>query len=392
MVATARKSPPVRDEFLAFGRPDFGEAEIEAVSRVLRSGWIGMGGEVIAFESELGAALEGATVVSVNSCTSALFLSLVAHGIGPGDEVITPSLTWCATANAALYAGAKPVFCDIDPDTLSVTPKSVLRRLTAKTRAVVVVHYGGLAMDVKALRAVLPPRVAIVEDAAHAWGARYPDGRAVGSSGNLTCFSFYANKNLSTGEGGAIATFDAAIADRLRVLRQSGVAADAWKRFTHKESLWTPEVLELGHKMNYTDLQACIGRIQLARQPELAARRRAVALCYRDGLKDLASSVVPQRCVHEDGHARHLYVVKLDAARLGKSRNDILVQLRQRNVGAAIHYRPLHSMSFYRRFDDVKLEVTERTFERLLTLPISGSMSVEDAAYALEHLRDVIAA
>lgn len=390
--ARLQEALAVRRDYLPFGRPDFSAAEIDAVTRVLRSGWIGMGGEVIAFEQELGAAIEGATVVTVNSCTSALFLALLAHGIGPGDEVITPSLTWCATANAALYAGARPVFCDIDPDSLCVTPKSVLRRLTAKTRAVVVVHYGGLAIDVKALRAVLPPRVAIVEDAAHAWGARYPDGKPVGSSGNLTCFSFYANKNLSTGEGGAIALFDAAIAERLRVLRQSGVAADAWKRFTHKESLWTPEVGELGYKMNYTDLQACIGRVQLARQPELAARRRAVALCYRDGLRDLGSSVAPQRAVHEDGHARHLYVVKLDTARLGRARNDILLELRERNVGAAIHYRPLHTMSFYRRFDDVKLEATERTFERILTLPISGSMSTEDAAYAAEHLRDVIGA
>jgi len=166
----------MRSDYLAFGRPDFSDEEIAAVTRVLRSGWIGMGPEVIAFEEELAQSVGATHVVSVNSCTSALHLSLLASGIGSGDEVIVPSLTWCSTANAALYVGARAVFCDVDRTTLSMTPELVCRKLTPRTKAVVVVHFGGYAVDVAGLRQVLPSDVCIIEDAAHALGARYPDG------------------------------------------------------------------------------------------------------------------------------------------------------------------------------------------------------------------------
>src|SRR5688572_327450 len=177
-------SLPTRPDFLAFGRPHFSETEIEAVTRVMRSGWVGMGEETIAFERELAAAVGAPYVVTVNSCTSALFLSLLASNVGPGDEVICPSLTWCSTANAALYLGARPVFCDVDPDTLCITPESVSSRLTPRTKAVVAVHMGGLTVDIEALRAALPAHITIVEDAAHALGAAYANGRPVGSAGN----------------------------------------------------------------------------------------------------------------------------------------------------------------------------------------------------------------
>jgi perosamine synthetase len=181
----------------------FPSEKLRAVAKVLRSGWVGMGKETLALEEELAAFLEVPHVVTVNSCTSALFLALLIEGVKPGDEVICPSFTWCSTANAALYLGATPVFCDIDPATLSVTPESVQEKVTAKTKAVVVVHFGGLAVDVKAIGKVIPADVVIIEDAAHAFGSHFDNGRLVGASGNLTCFSFYANKNLSTGEGGA---------------------------------------------------------------------------------------------------------------------------------------------------------------------------------------------
>ena len=231
------EKPVVRPDYLAFGRPDFGEEEIAAVTRVLRSGWIGMGPEVIAFEQELAAYFGAPHVVTVNSCTSALHLALLVNGVGPGDEVIVPSLTWCSTANAALYLGAKPVFCDVTPETLNITPELVLKCLTKRTKAVIAVHFGGLAVDVVSLRAALPPNIVIIEDAAHALGATYPDGRPVGSSGNAVCFSFYANKNLSTAEGGAIALTDPAQAERLRSLRQHGLPIDAWKRFIQPKSM-----------------------------------------------------------------------------------------------------------------------------------------------------------
>ena len=186
--------------YLAFGKPSFSDREIDAVARVLRSGWVGMGPETLAFESELAAAIGAPHIVTTSSCTSAMLVSLKALGIGPGDEVVCPSLTWCSTANAAIYLGATPVLCDVDPQTLCVHPETVLSVLTPRTRALMVVHFGGLAADVEALRSALPPAVAIVEDAAHAFGSRYADGSAVGASGNPVCFSFYANKTLSTGK------------------------------------------------------------------------------------------------------------------------------------------------------------------------------------------------
>jgi UDP-4-amino-4-deoxy-L-arabinose-oxoglutarate aminotransferase len=381
-----------RTEYVAFGRPSFGDDEIAAVSRVLRSGWVGMGVETAAFEQELAAVLGVPYVVTVNSCTSALFLSLVVSGIGPGDEVICPSLTWCSTANAALYVQARPVFCDVEPDSLCVSPKQVLAKLTPRTRAVMVVHYGGLAVDVAELRASLPHGVVIVEDAAHAFGARFGDGRPVGSSGNPTCFSFYANKNLSTGEGGAIAVSDEKVAERLRSLRQHGLPVDAWKRFTHPKALLrSAPVDELGYKMNYTDLQAAIGRVQLARQREFQAIRLEVARHYVEGLKSIAVPLGLQRdCVHPD-HARHLFVVTLPVRTMQLTRDDVVLALRARNVGAAIHYPPLHTMPLYTGLTPPEpLPVTEHLGEAIMTLPISGSMTVDDADYVVAQLREVL--
>jgi len=384
-------TPAIRPDYLPFGRPHFSEAEIEAVAKVLRSGWIGMGSETVAFEQELARAVGAPHVVTVDTCTSAIFLSLVAEGVAAGDEVITPSLTWCATANASIYLGAKPVFCDVDPETFCVTAETITRRVTERTRAVVIVHYGGYAIDVRALRAALPARVKIIEDAAHAFGSRYPDGTPVGSSGNLTCFSFYANKNLSTGEGGAVALFDGEKAARIASLRQNAQAADAWKRFTHANTVLLPGIRELGYKMNYTDLQAAIGRHQLARQPEFAVRRRAIAQRYAQALRSLPEIERVQAGVTDERHARHLFVVSWNLAKLGRARNDLLLELRGRNVGASVHYLPLHLMPYYRDIDPVELQVTDHLASRIMTLPIGSAMSEADADYVVTHLRDLLA-
>src|SRR5262249_27920943 len=246
--------------------------------------------------------------------------------------------TWCSTANAALYLGATPVFCDIDADTLCPTTEHILAKVTTKTKAVMVVHFGGLAVDVDRLRAALPSSVVIVEDAAHALRARFDNGRWVGASANLTCFSFYANKNLSTGEGGAIALADSALAERLQSLRQHGLPLDAWKRFTHPQNLLLSNPLDtLGYKMNYTDLQAAIGRVQLARQPELDALRLEIARRYVDGLKEVSAPLTFQRKCTHPYHARHLFVVQVPP---GVNRNEVLLGLRAQNIGASIHYAP----------------------------------------------------
>jgi perosamine synthetase len=382
-----------RSTYLPFGRPSFGEKEIAAITRVLRSGWVGMGPEVIAFEQELAAFVGAPHVVTVNSCTSALHLALLVQGIGPGDEVIVPSLTWCSTANAALYAGAKPVFCDVDPETFCVTPATVRAALTPRTKAVLVVHFGGLAADVAALRSALPARVILIEDAAHALGAAYADGRQVGSSGNPACFSFYANKNLSTAEGGAVALADDAQADRLRSLRQHALPLDAWKRFTHPGSiLLSNQLTELGYKMNYTDLQAALGRVQLQRQGEFAARRLAIARVYAEGLANLRCAPHLQAGCTTARHARHLFTVQLPFGKLKLAREEFILALRARNIGATTHYAPLHTMPLYRgRKPAPRLKHTEHIAKSIVTLPISASMTVDDARDVIRHIKSILA-
>jgi UDP-4-amino-4-deoxy-L-arabinose-oxoglutarate aminotransferase len=376
-------------DYLPFGKPNFSELEIAAVTRTLRSGWVGMGPETIEFERELAAYVGAPHVVTVNSCTSALLLSLVALGIGPGDEVICPSLTWCSTANAALYLGATPVFCDVDPQTLCISPETVRAVLTPRTRAVMVVHFGGLAVDVAALRAALPDKVAIVEDAAHAFSGSFADTTRVGSSGNLTCFSFYANKTLSTGEGGAIALFDEEQAANLKSLRQHGLPVDAWKRFNFPKSVINANLTHLGYKANYTDLQASIGRVQLARQAEFSRTRAAAARIYREGLDGLPLHF--QAGCTDPGHSRHLFVVVLEpGARV--DRDSLLLALRERNLGATLHYEPLHLMPLYHGKDaPVSLPQTERIVHNILTLPIGACVGEDDAREVVDAMRAILA-
>ena len=381
----------IRKSYLPFGQPNFSEKEIAAVTKVLRSGWVGMGAETLEFEKELAAFLDVPHVVTVNSCTSALFLSLLMAGVGPGDEVICPSMTWCSTANAAIYLGAVPVFADIDVETWSVTPQAIREKLTTKTKAVVVVHFGGLAVDVEAIREVVPVGVEIIEDAAHAFGSRFVNGRYVGTSGNLTCFSFYANKNLSTGEGGAVALYDDECADRIRSLRQHGLPLDAWKRFTHPQILLTNELHHLGYKMNYTDLHAAIGRAQLSRFLEMAAMRTQVAQYYVDALGEMIPAVRWQKGCTDPYHARHLFVVQLPLDRLSGSRNDVVLALRARNIGAAIHYAPLHRMPLYcGQSQPPALPFTDAVTESALTLPISAKMTLRDAAYVAGQFMSIL--
>lgn len=347
-----------------------------------------MGKETIAFEKELAVYTGSRHTVAVNSCTSALHLALLVNGVGTGDEVIVPSLTWCSSANAALYVGAKPVFCDIDPHTLCLTSALVLARLSRRTKAVVVVHFGGYAVDVRALRRALPNRVLIVEDAAHALGATYPNGQPVGSSGNLVCFSFYPNKNLATAEGGAIALNNAKTADRLRSLSQHALPVNAWKRFTHAKTVFlSGDLSELGFKMNFTDLQAAIARVQLRRQLEFARRRLQIARHYLRRLRALQPRLSFQAGITAAGHARHLFVILLPPKHPGLPlRDDLLQALRLRNIGATIHYAPLHYMPLYRHNRRVLLPATERVYGGIMTLPISASMTLKEVDYVCDHL------
>ncbi|WP_161599857.1 DegT/DnrJ/EryC1/StrS family aminotransferase [Roseibium sediminis] len=379
-----------RPDYLPFGKPDFTDEEIAAVTRVMKSGWIGMGPETIAFETELSEYIGAPEVVTVNSCTSALFLALLVEGVGPGDEVIVPSLTWCATANAALYLGATPVLCDVDPDTMSVTPNTILPLVTSRTKAVIVVHYGGLALNMAELRAALPDRIALVEDAAHAMGARYPDGTMVGASGNPVCFSFYANKNLSTADGGAVALFDPEKAERLRSLRMSGLASHAWSRFLKPSSAFSFGIAELGYKMNFTDLQASIGRVQLRRLAHMAEVRKQLADRYASKLAKLHNFIRFQSEALTLRHARHLLVAFFELHDIGIDRDELVLALRAQNIGASVHYGPLHLQPLYCRADAAPLPNTDLLHRGIVTLPISAAMTMEDVDYVCAHLETIL--
>ncbi|HXB41833.1 MAG TPA: DegT/DnrJ/EryC1/StrS family aminotransferase [Bacteroidia bacterium] len=381
----------MRQDYLPFGKPNFSEEEIEAVSRVMRSGWIGMGQEVIAFEQELARFCGAKHVITVDSCTSALFLSLKVNGVGEGDEVIIPSLTWCSTANAAIYCGAKPVFCDIDEETLCLTPDHVLKQITTRTRAVMVVHYGGLTVNIEELRKVLPDHIKIIEDAAHAFGSKYSNGKMVGNSGNLTCFSFYANKNLSTGEGGAIALNDNELADKIRSLRQHGMPVNAWKRFTNPKAMIYSQLEQLGYKMNYIDLHACIGRIQLKRFSEFHKIRQHIGKRYFNELKEIKPVIRFQNGLSEESHAKHLYVIKLPLKEMKITRDEFLVEMRDKNIGASIHYMPLHMMDYYKKnFGPQSLPVSEKVFDEIITLPVSATMNDSDITDVIETTKLIL--
>lgn len=379
----------IREQYLAFGTPDFTDAEIDAVARVMRLGWVGMGAETISFEKELAEYIGTPEVVTVNSCTSALFLALLVEGVGPGDEVIVPSLTWCATANAALYLGATPVFCDVDPQSMCVTPETITAKLSPRTKAVIVVHYGGYAIDVAALRDALPSSVTIVEDAAHSLGATHSNGKRVGASGNSVCFSFYANKNLSTADGGAIALADPEKAERLCSLRMSGMASNAWSRYIKPSTALVGGFSELGYKMNFTDLQAAIGRVQLARFDIMAAHRLCLAQHYKERFKALGDTIKFQQGVFSQSHARHLLVGLFDPALTGMNRDALLLALRERNIGASIHYSPLHKIPLYAPYCAGGLLATEKLAEQIMSLPISAKMTLDDVDYVMDHIEDL---
>ena len=379
----------VRSDYLPFGRPNFGEDEISAVVETMRTGWVGMGNQTLKFEEELSRYVKAPFVSTVNSCTSALFLALKVLGIKENDKVICPSLTWCSTANAVLYNNAKLVFCDIDPNTLSVSSETILEKVTPNTKAVIVVHFGGFAVDVKDLRKQLPERIEIIEDAAHALGSFYLDNLPVGSSGNLTCFSFYANKNLSTGDGGAISLFDGNKNEMIKSLRQHSMNVNAWNRFVNPKSILYSDITTLGYKMNYTDLQASIGRVQLKRQAEFKEIRSLIGNYYYNELSGLHPDLKFQRNVINVNHSKHLFVVMLPTENLNISRDEFVIKLREQNIGASIHYYPLHYMSLYGH-KKLHLAQTEKIASSILTLPISASMTHEDAEYVVDKFKKTL--
>jgi dTDP-4-amino-4,6-dideoxygalactose transaminase len=386
---------PVRSTMLVFGAPTLDDSEFSEVLDTLRSGWIGTGQKTQAFEVAFGRYVGAKHAIAVNSCTAALHLSLVVSGIGPGDEVITSPLTFCATANVAVHQGAIPRFADIETGTLNIDPNAVASAITSRTRALIPVHFGGLPCRMRELTEIARHAgLTLIEDAAHAVGSRV-DGTMIGGLGNLACFSFYANKNLTTGEGGMVVTDDPDEADRLMSWRLHGLSRDAWRRYQSKK-LVRSDVIHPGFKYNMTDLQASLGLPQLRKQEAFLTVRERLARQYDAAFAGMPGVRLQQRPA--DGrsrHALHLYVLILDLDQFRVDRDQVVEALRAENIGVGIHYRALHTHPYYRdRFgyrpeDFPNAALVGRS---TLTLPLGPSMSDDDASDVIEAVTRVLSA
>lgn len=383
-----------RDEMLAFSRPHVGEGEISEVMDVLRSGWLTTGPRVEQFERDLSAMLDGAEVVALNSGTAALHLAVLAAGLGPGDEVITTPMTWPATANMVMLAGATPVFVDIDRHTLNLRPELVAAAVTERTRAILPVHFAGLSCDMEALGGIAAEHgLVIIEDAAHALGATCGE-TVCGLAGLAGCFSFHPSKPITTGEGGALVTRDAEVAEKARLLRFHGVTRGAAARLSGTADY---EVAEVGFKYNMLDLQAAIGLHQLPQAEALRARREALAMLYHELLADLDGDLVylPASAPAGWRHAWHIYVVKVATERLDCSRNEFRAALREAKVATGLHYLTLNIQPLYTRELGCRAEDCPEAVwasERVLSLPLFADMTEEDVVYAATALREVLRA
>jgi dTDP-4-amino-4,6-dideoxygalactose transaminase len=384
---------PLRSKFLPFARPDLGKEERAEVLAALDSGWITTGPRVEELETALVAATGSPHVVCLSSCTAALHLALHALGLRPGDEVITTALTFCGTVNAILHAGGTPVLVDVEEDTLNLDPVRVQEAVTSRTRAILPVHYGGHPAEMDPILDLAREKgLAVVEDAAHAAGALYRE-RPAGTMGWAGCFSFYATKNLTTGEGGALLTADEDLARRARVLSLHGMNRDAWRRYTATGS-WFYEVEAAGFKYNLSDLHAALGIHQLRRLPSMNERRRRLATLYDEAFADLSSVRLPVARDHVVS-ARHLYPIRLELEGLRVDRARFLEALGAENIGASVHFIPIHFHPFYREHlgkGPGSFPVTEDAYSRLVSLPLYSAMAEEDAHDVVAAVRKLVTA
>jgi dTDP-4-amino-4,6-dideoxygalactose transaminase len=370
------------DAFVPFALPDIGEGEIAAVIDALRSGWVTTGPRTREFETAFAKYLGGGDLqaIAVNSATAGLHLALEALGIGPGDEVIAPTLTFTATVEVVRYLGADPVLVDIDPGTLNIDVESVRKAITPRTKAIMPVHYGGLACDMQAiLRLAREHGLRVIEDAAHALPTTC-SGRLIGTlESDATVFSFYANKTMTTGEGGMIVTRNAESAGRIRVMRLHGIDRDAFDRFVSERPSWYYEVVAPGFKYNLTDVAAAMGLVQLQRLAGFLERRQELAARYQEQLRGLPLTLAPTP-PPGDIHAWHLYVIRLrEEARL--ARNDLIDRLAAERIGTSVHYIPLHRHPYWRdryALTPEQFPRAEEASRSMVSLPLYSAMS--DAA------------
>ena len=384
----AGPSDTIRSGYLVFGSPALGEEEIAEVVATLRSGWIGTGPRVQRFERAFAEYVDSPHAVAVSSCTAALHLALLALGVGPGDEVIVPAMTFAATANVVVHVGARPVFADVDRATLCLDPEDAARRVTTRTRAIIPVHFGGRPCDMDSILALSREHgLVVVEDCAHAIEALY-NGRHAGLLGDIGAFSFYVTKNVVTAEGGMVTTRDSDVAQRLKMLALHGLDADAWTRFSDS-GFRHYDVVAPGFKYNMTDLQAALGVHQLARVELNLVRRQEIWARYDAAFADLPV-FLPAPEAPGTRHARHLYTLLLDVDRLRVDRDAVQVALHELKIGTGIHYRALHLHRYYREtygYARGDFPNSEWISDRTLSLPLSPNLGDDDVADVIHAVR-----
>lgn len=374
----------IRKDFLPVSKPYVTDDEIAAVSEVLRSGWWTTGPKVAEFENEMAKYLKEDSeifTVALSSCTAGLHLSLLSLGIGAGDEVIVPTMTFAATAQVVDWVGAKPVLCDMEEDTLNIDVAKAETLITKKTKAIIPVHMGGYPCDMIAIGDMAKKRgLKVIEDAAHAIGTKYK-GKKIGNFSDLTVFSFYATKNLAMGEGGMVVSKNKALIEKIRKLSYFGINKEVSRRY-EKSGSWFYDIEEMGYKYNLDDLHGAIGLAQLDRLDEMNERRRKIAGIYR---KRLGHPVRFTKDSDEHFHVYHLFQIKVPG------RDALIKELKERNIGTSVHFIPLHMHSFYRsRFQKENFPKADKAFSEILSIPLFPSMKEEDTDDVIVNINDLV--
>jgi dTDP-4-amino-4,6-dideoxygalactose transaminase len=377
-------------QFVPYHRAAIEKEEIDAVLSVLQSGWLTTGSRAKEFE-EAFARFTGAThALAVNSCTSALHLALLACEVGEGDEVIIPTMTFASTGEVVLYCRARPVLVDSTKESFHIDAAEIEKAITPRTKAIIPVHYAGYPCQMDAILDIGQRYgLKIIEDAAHSFPSSY-EGRMIGTLGDITCFSFYATKAITTGEGGMITTENDEYAERMRIMSLHGINKDAWKRYT-AAGTWRYDILEVGFKYNLTDLQSAIGLAQLAKAEDLRSRRAAIAARYTQELSSLEAFQCPPE-PHTASHAWHLYVLRVNPDYLRIGRDQVIEELKSRGIGTSVHFIPLHLHSLYRNelsYQAGQFPRAEKHFECAVSLPLFPGMTTEQVDRVLDALRSI---
>lgn len=381
----------MRLQFLPFHVPEIAEEEIQSVVETLRSGWLTTGPKVKRLEEDFANYVGCRHAIAVNSGTAALHLALDALGVKEGDEVLVPTMTFASTAEVVLYFKARPLLVDCRQDTLNLDPNQIEKKVTPKTKAIIPVHFAGQACEMdQILKIARKYKLHVIEDAAHALPARY-QGKMVGTIGDITCFSFYATKTITTGEGGMITTENDEYADRMKIMSLHGISKDAWKRYT-TEGSWYYEILYPGYKYNLTDIAAAIGIEQLKKCDQFWEARGRIAAMYDEGFGETPEIRTPVTSPDRQ-HAWHLYVIRLELEQLRITRNEFVEALKEEKIGTSVHFIPLHLHPYYRSTFGYKPQDfpnASAVFERTVSLPIYPKMTEADVQDVVGAVRNIV--